>query len=161
MAWIRAFLAGTVVVVLALIWAWMGSPSPSEIPEEALELALPRLEPPYVVLLVDPLCPFCQELERALEGDRDTAFRSRIRILPYAGHKGSLEAWLRRAHEFGMTEEEMAQHVERVKALIPAIRTPTALSAGENGERKVVVGFGDYRRWKEEVVSVWKAWKAN
>lgn len=158
MRWVRALLIGSLAISLGLLWAWLDRPTPPEIPEEALALARPVLDPPYVVLLTDPLCPFCQRLEEALERDEDPAFRARVRILPYVGHAGSLEAWRRRAGEFGMTEEEMVEYIGRVKALLPPrVLTPTAVSVGENGSRKVVLGFRDYRSWKGQVIAVWKA----
>jgi len=155
MAFLRAFvLTGFVLAVGVLVYLLLPRSDPLEVRPSFFREAWPFREPPYVLLFTDPRCPFCRALERELA--RDSEIEELVRYVPVMRHEGSYEDWLLRLISWGWEEEVARAYLERMRDEVDraGLRiTPVAVVVNKRGEVvRVVEGFGEYRRWRQEVL---------
>lgn len=147
--WPKVLALSLSLVALGFLWAWTGRPGEVRPTPWVLREAWPPREAPYVVLFTDPLCPFCQRLEREVKG-----LEGCIRYVPVLGHAGSMEAWLERLLREGWEEERARRWLleGHREARASGVRlTPTALAVGADGGMRTVVGYSSPERWKKGV----------
>jgi hypothetical protein len=98
-------------------------------------------------------------LERELA--RDSEIEELVRYVPVMRHEGSYEDWLLRLISWGWEEEIARAYLERMRDEVDraGLRiTPVAVVVNKRGEVvRVVGGFGEYRRWREEVLDALRA----
>ncbi len=160
MAFLRAFvLTGFALAVGVLVYLLLPRGTPLELRPSFFREAWPFREPPYVLLFTDPRCPFCRALEKELA--RDSEIEELVRYVPVMRHEGSYEDWLLRLISWGWEEEVARAYLERMRDEVDraGLRiTPVAVVVNKRGEVvRVVGGFGEYRRWRKEVLDALRA----
>jgi len=160
MAFLRAFvLTGFALAVGVLVYLLLPRGTPLELRPSFFREAWPFREPPYVLLFTDPRCPFCRALEKELA--KDSEIEERVRYVPVMRHEGSYEDWLLRLISWGWEEEVARAYLEWMRDEVDraGLRiTPVAVVVNKRGEVvRVVGGFGEYRRWREEVLDALRA----
>jgi hypothetical protein len=160
MAFLRAFvLIGFALAVGVLVYLLLPRGTPLEVRPSFFEEAWPFREPPYVLLFTDPRCPFCRALEKELAEDSEV--KERVRYVPVMRHGGSYEDWLLRLISWGWEEEAARAYLERMRDEVDRAElrvTPVAVVVNKRGEVvRVVGGFGEYRRWRKEVLDALRA----
>jgi hypothetical protein len=87
---------------------------------------------------------------------RDSEMKERVRYVPVMRHEGSYEDWLLRLISWGWEVEVARAYLEWMRDEVDraGLRiTPVAVVVNERGEVvRVVGGFGEYRRWRKEVL---------
>ncbi|WP_135256444.1 thioredoxin fold domain-containing protein [Thermus caldilimi] len=152
--WLKRVFLGVVLLAIGLTWGILTSPARSPVVPTSwvLEEAWPYRKPPFVLLFMDPLCPFCQRLEEALSQDADLV--PFVRYVPVTKHQGSFDLWVKRLKEEGWTEEEAERWVQKgivQAALSGAKLTPTTVIWRGDSDYEVIVGFRGYEGWAGRV----------
>jgi hypothetical protein len=160
MAFLRVFvLTGFALAVGVLVYLLLPRGELLEVRPSFFREAWPFREPPYVLLFTDPRCPFCRALEKELA--KDSEIEERVRYVPVMRHEGSYEDWLLRLISWGWEEGAARAYLEQIREEVDraGLRiTPAAVVVNEKGEVvRVVGGFGEYRRWRREVLDAFGA----
>lgn len=142
----RAVVLGVGLVFAGFVWALLEAGSGYRPTPEALRMAWPVMEPPCLVLVMDPECPMCQRLETDLQARGE---KLPVRYLPALGHPRSREGWLARVEAWGLSPVWVDSAWEEVRKGGP-VRTPITIAVRVDGV-EVLVGYPGYERWRSWV----------